>query len=319
MTRLLDDLRDASRLEGDMVELHLRPLDVAELARHTADTLRPLCEKRDQTLLTMVADVPLMIVADPVRLTQMLSNRLDTAGTFTDRRGRVELDVSIDADAVVLAVRDKGIGLTPAHLARVFAAFTQIERALSRSPGGLGIGLSLVRAFAERRGASVYAPSDRPGRGSAFFVRFPLFSQPSSLVEHTAANTAALSETAQPLRVLVVDDSLDAATAMAALIAMTGREVRTAQDGHSRLRAVAEFRPEVILLDLGMPRMDGFETCRRIRALEGGKTTVIIALTGCGREEDRRRTRDAGFDRHLVKPVDLAAIIGAIESGAMPH
>ncbi len=316
MTRLLDDLLDASRLDHDKVQLHLQPIDVVELINHTAETMRPIVEQRGLALVTTVAEAPLMIVADPVRLTQMLANLLDNAAKFTERGGRVDLIVQQDADAVVLSVRDTGIGLAPEHLAQVFEAFAQIESAVSRSHDGLGIGLSLVRAFAERQGASVHAKSDGPGHGSEFSIRFPLASQLSQHDKHALSNTQTRSANPEPMRVLVVDDSLDASTTMAALVATTGRDARAVQDGRSALRVVSEFRPDAVLLDLGMPGMDGFETCRRIRAVEGNEATVIIAVTGWGRDEDRQRTRAAGFDQHLVKPVDRTAIIRALELGA---
>ncbi len=316
MTRLLDDLLDASRLDHDKVELHLQSVDAVEVVRHTGDTMRQMVEERGLTLVTTVADAPLMIVADPVRLTQMLSNLLDNAAKFSERGGRVDLSVQQEADEVVIAVRDTGIGLAPEHLTQVFEAFAQIESALSRSYGGLGIGLSLVRAFAERQGASAHATSDGLGHGSEFSLRFPVAPQPSLPEERAVAEPQSLSANAEPMRVLVVDDSYDASNTMAALVATTGREVRAVQDGSSALRVVSEFRPDAVLLDLGMPDMDGFETCRRIRAIEGGEATLIIALTGWGRDEDRQRTREAGFDYHLVKPVDRAAIVRALESGS---
>ncbi len=316
MTRLLDDLLDASRLDHDKVELHLQQLDAAELVRQTAETMRPLLEQRGQTLQTTIAGSPLIVVADPVRVTQMLTNLLDNAAKFTERGGRIELRACQEDDTVVLTVRDTGIGLAPEHLARIFDAFAQIESALSRTHGGLGIGLSLVRAFAERQGASVQARSEGPGRGSEFIIRFPAFQEP---IAHDAgvnfgAHSTPVSDAR--MRVLVVDDSLDASTTMAALVATTGRDVRAVQDGESALRVANEFHPDTVLLDLGMPGMDGFETCRRMRALDGGAETVIIALTGWGRDEDRARTREAGFDQHLVKPADRAAIIRALEHGA---
>ncbi|MBC7625224.1 MAG: response regulator, partial [Aeromicrobium sp.] len=243
--------------------------------------------------------------ADLTRLTQVFSNLLNNAAKFTERGGRVRLAVQLMEAEVVVSVSDNGIGIPTHMLPHVFEMFTQVEGNLGRSQGGLGIGLSIVQRLVQMHGGSVEARSDGPGRGSEFVVRLPVA---SSLVGNQPVDGADPVRPTACLRILVADDNLDAAESLAMLLTLEGNETRMAHDGLEALDVAATFRPDVMLLDIGMPKLNGYEVCRRIRQEAWGKSIVVIALTGWGQEDDKRRSLSAGVDSHLIKPVDYAAL-----------
>jgi CheY-like chemotaxis protein len=251
--------------------------------------------------------------ADPTRLAQVIGNLLNNAAKFTETGGRIRLSVSRELNAGVVRVRDEGIGIAADMLPRIFELFTQAERTLDRSQGGLGIGLTLVRHLVELHGGSVQAFSDGVGRGSEFVVRLPAAAQlgPSPRFVGGRRPGAGTSR-----RILVVDDNVDAAESLAKLLRISGHEVNTTYTGLTVADAVAEHRPNVILLDIGLPGLDGYEAARRLRAAPGGERLLLIALTGYGQESDRQRSREAGFDHHLVKPLDFAAFESLLEGPA---
>ena len=241
-----------------------------------------------------------------VRLTQVVANLLNNAAKYTPEGGRISVAVDRDGREGVIRVRDSGLGIPADMLGRVFEMFTQVNRHLGRSQGGLGIGLTLVRRLVEMHGGTVAAHSEGDGKGAEFVVRLPLADPQPREAEGPGGRRG--EEAGFSRRVLVVDDNVDAAESLAMLLAIGGHEVATARDGPTGLERVVAFRPDVMLLDLGMPGMDGYETARRVREMQEGRKLVLVALTGWGQEEDRRRTNEAGFDFHMVKPVDPAAL-----------
>jgi PAS domain S-box-containing protein len=305
MTRLVDDLLDVSRITRGKIELRRQRVELSEIVANAVEASRPLLEKRRHELTVATPPRPIRLDVDPTRLAQVLSNLLNNAAKYMDHGGRVWLTASQQGGDVVISVRDTGIGIRREMLPRVFDMFMQGEPGSARSEGGLGIGLTLVRRLVELHGGTVEARSDGPGKGSEFLVRIPASGATEEGAPRAAAGTAAGSA---PRRILVVDDNRDAADTLRLLLRMMGSEVNTAHDGIEAVAAAAEFRPEVVLLDLGLPKLDGYEAARRIRAQEGGAGMFLVALTGWGHEEDRRRSLEAGFDLHMTKPVEFDAL-----------
>lgn len=305
MVRLVDELLDVSRIATGKLELRKELVDLASVVRQSVEASRPMIDREGHELTVTMPSEPIMLNADPVRLAQVFLNLLNNAAKYSDRGSNIWLAVKLDGNEIVVSVRDTGIGIPASHLPHVFDVFVQVDTAWQRSQGGLGIGLSLVKEFVGLHGGRVEAHSDGPGKGSEFIVYLPA-------VEAMVASEPPAPTIAEPSgpwrRILVVDDNRDAAESLALILRILGHEVRTANDGLAGVAAAADFRPHVILMDLGMPRVDGYEAARRIRAETWGKTPFIIALTGWGADQDRRRTRDAGFDRHLIKPVELDAL-----------
>ncbi len=308
--RLVDDLLDLSRIARGKMELRRERVDLREVARRAADVSRPLAEARRHELTVSLPGAPVPVLADPARLEQVLTNLLNNAARYTPEGGRIWLTAEVEGGGVVVSVRDTGIGIPPGMLPHIFGLFAQVGRAEERAGGGLGIGLSLVKSLTEMHGGSVEARSEGPGRGSEFVVRWPLpAEQPPAGVNAPPDNAPAA---VRALRVLVVDDNADAAESLAMLLRLWGHDVAVAQDGPAALRTAAARPPEVALLDIGLPGMDGYELARLLRQQPGPGRAVLVALTGWGQEEDRRRAREAGFDHHLVKPVDLSALQGLL-------
>ena len=305
MVRLIDDLLDISRITRGKIELRKERVELAAVIRDAVETSRPLLETAGHELTVIYPPEPISLDADPTRLAQVFANLLNNAAKYTPPGGHIRLMAERQGEEVVVKVSDTGIGIPDDMLPRVFEMFTQVDRSLERSQGGLGIGLSLVRGLVELHGGSVEAKSDGPGRGSEFSVR---------LAVHPAARKdQALVEDGRPAaparhRILVVDDNRDAADSLALLLTLQGSEVRTAYDGLEAVEAAAVFQPDIVLSDIGMPRLNGYEAAQKIREQCRGRQVVLIAMTGWGQEEDRRRSNQAGFDFHLVKPVDLAAL-----------
>jgi PAS domain S-box-containing protein len=304
MARLIDDLLDVSRITLGRLELKRERVELGGVVAQAVEAARPFADAAGHTLTHTLPADPVVLDADPARLAQVFANLLTNACKYTDRGGRVTLAAAREGDAVVVRVADTGIGIAPDHLSRLFEMFSQAAPAVERSQGGLGIGLALVRGLVEMHGGSIVASSGGPGTGSEFTVRLPVPAD-AAVTPAPAADPVA---PAHPRRILVVDDSQDSAESLALLLQLHGNEVRTAGDGLEAVAAAEQFRPEVVLLDLGMPRLNGYDACRRIREQEWGRGIVVIAQTGWGADADRRRTEEAGFDGHLVKPVDFAAL-----------
>jgi two-component system CheB/CheR fusion protein len=320
MARLLDDLLDISRITRGRLELRRGRVGLAGIVDAAVETARPLLDARRHTLHVALPDPPPDLDADPVRLAQVLANLLTNAAKYTDPGGRIELHAQVAGGAVQVAVRDDGIGLAPEQIGRVFDMFSQVTTALDRSEGGLGIGLALVRGLVELHGGRVEARSDGPGRGSEFLVVLPL---PAVREDPPRPAENPLPVAAERLRrVLVADDNRDAAESLRLLLGLAGHEVRVAHDGPTALEIAAEFRPDTVLLDIGMPGLNGYEVATRLRALEWGGAPVLVAITGWGQEQDRRLALEAGFDHHLTKPIDPdrieALLAGDARRGSTP-
>jgi len=305
MVHLIDDLLDLSRISRGKIDLRKERIELASAIAQAIETSRPSLAQADHELLTEIPPGAIYVDADLTRLTQVFSNLLNNAAKFTERGGRVRLAVQLMGLDAVVSVTDNGIGIPTHMLPHVFEMFTQVDGNLERSRGGLGIGLSIVQRLVQMHGGSVEARSDGPGKGSEFIVRLP---QALSLVGNKPADEAVPVRPTASLRILVADDNLDSADSLAMLLTLEGNETQMAHDGLAALEVAATFRPDVMLLDIGMPKLNGYEVCRRIRQQAWGKDIVVIALTGWGQEEDKRRSLEAGVDYHLVKPVDFASL-----------
>jgi two-component system CheB/CheR fusion protein len=308
MTRLVDDLLDLSRISRGLLRLLKEPLDVAQPVQQ-AEGVQPLVRERGVTLSVSLPAGPVYVEADPTRLQQVVGNLLSNAAKYTDPGGTILLTARQEAGELVLRVRDTGIGIAPDMLPCIFDRFVQAERRLDRSQGGLGIGLTLVRRLVEMHGGSVTAHSEGPGKGSEFVVRLPVLAEErKEELQRRPPDQGQPVNTSPRRRILVVDDNVDAAGSLAVLLRLEGHEVRVANDGPAALAAALAEPPEMVVLDLGMPGMDGFEVARRLRAQPGSKETLLVALTGWAQEEGRRRCHEAGFDGHLPKPVEWDAL-----------
>ncbi len=308
MVRLVDDLLDVSRIMRGKVELRWEAVDIATVVVRAVETAQPIVEAEGHQLAVSVPPAPLWVNGDLVRLAQIVGNLLNNATKYTERGGRIGLAASQEGEEAVLRVRDSGIGIAADLLPRVFDMFFQAERRTSESQGGLGIGLSLVRRLVEMHGGTVEAHSGGRGQGSEFVVRLPLLveDENNSYRRHDAPQRS--EQKLPPRRLLVVDDNVDAADSLAMLLRLLGQEVSVAYEGASALAQAQADPPAIAFLDLGMPRMDGYELARRLRAHPALQSVVLVALTGWGQPEDRQRTKEVGFDRHLVKPVEADAL-----------
>jgi CheY-like chemotaxis protein/anti-sigma regulatory factor (Ser/Thr protein kinase) len=270
---------------------------------------RPVLEARNHRLSMSLPPESVWIDADATRLAQVFANLLNNAAKFTSPGGLIELAIEPHAKAVEVSVKDNGIGIPPAMLERIFDMFAQLEDPMQKTQAGLGIGLTLVRQLVELHGGSVRAESEGLGRGATFRVVLPTLAR----TPITAATASKRPHAGSPLRVLIADDNVDAASTLGEMLALDGHEVRVVHTGTAAVREAAEFQPQLVLLDLGMPNMDGFEACRRIRAQRPrGSCMLIAALTGWGHDEHQARAREAGFDRHLVKPAEPAQVLALL-------
>jgi len=306
MVHLVDDLLDVSRISRGTLELRRRPLDLAEALSLALDTNRPLIEARGQTLTVTLPSAPSLVHGDVTRLAQVFGNLLNNAAKFSARGSRIRLSAELRGSDIVVSVADTGVGIPRDILPRVFDMFMQVDRSLEKSQGGLGIGLTLVKRLVELHGGSVEARSEGLGRGSEFVVVIPLLA--TTRVLNSTPEVLEPTRSIATRKILVADDNQDSAESLATILTILGNEVRTVNDGSEAVDVARDFAPDVILLDIGMPKVNGYEACRRIRAQSRGEKTVLIALTGWGQDEDRRRSKAAGFDHHLVKPVDAAAL-----------
>jgi len=309
MVRQVDDLLDVSRISRGKIELRRERADLTAIARHAVEIARPHFESMAHELTVALPPDPIYVQGDPVRLTQVVGNLLNNACKFTDKHGRIWLTVEKDGEQGVIRVRDSGIGIAAYELGRIFAIFAQLDRSLERTRDGLGLGLNLVKNLVEMHGGTVEANSAGVGQGSEFVLRLPLLAAPLEPLPMVPLKQGAADAAvpALPRRILVVDDNHDSANSLAMLLKMMGHEVDTAHDGLEAVGRSATFRADVILLDIGMPRLNGYEAARRIRE-KMPQRPKLIALTGWGQDEDRRLSKEAGFDAHLIKPVDLAVL-----------
>ncbi len=317
LARLVDDLLEVSRITRGKIHLRPEPVELATVLSRAVESMRPMIDTHRHTLAVELLPEPTRIVGDPTRLEQVFANLLHNAAKYTERGGQIHVSEEHHGDTVIVRVRDTGFGIAATTLPRVFDLFTQSERTLDRAQGGLGIGLTLVKTLVELHGGTVEAHSDGPGQGSEFVVRLPV-APPSAEPAASAPPAAVPAPTGAARRVLVIDDNQDTAASLAMLLRLWGHEIRTANDGASGLKAAESYRPQVVLLDIGLPGMDGYELARRLRA-EFGSRLLLVALTGYGQEEDRQKALRAGFNAHLVKPAapaELKALLaGALNAG----
>jgi signal transduction histidine kinase len=305
LTRLVDDLLDVSRITRGKINLAREPLEVADLIARAVETVAPLLKERRHEISTEIPARPLRVDGDCVRLTQVIANILSNAAKYTEPGGRVQVIASDCGDQVDIRIVDSGSGIAPEVLPRVFDLFAQFDAKAGGPQAGLGIGLAIARRLVAMHGGAISARSDGPGCGSEFVIRLPLMTQAAEPPPPTGAHNGGKQPSAARRRIVVADDNPDALESMLALLRGNGHEVFGAADGELALAAIERHTPEIALLDIGMPKLDGYQVARSVRAQSWGRDMFLVAVTGWGQKEDRRRSHQAGFDAHLVKPVDL--------------
>ncbi len=311
LVRLIDDLLDVSRIAQGRLELQRERIDLARVLRRALEISRPLLETKQHNVSVIWPQEPLYVHGDPARLAQVFARLLDNSAKYSEAGGQITIAAMRDAGEVVVKIADTGMGIPPDVLPHVFEMFPAEHRPGVAAPDGLGIGLTLVRRLVELHGGAVEAASEGSGKGSTFTVRLAFAQadiEPHRCSDTPRARTERGRHPAEGTRVLVVDDNHDAAASLALLLDLNGYDIRTAADGVQALEVADAFEPEFVLLDLGMPRLDGYETAREMRKRPWGRSARLLALTGWGQEEDKRRALDAGFDHHLTKPVDPAVL-----------
>jgi signal transduction histidine kinase/CheY-like chemotaxis protein len=314
MVRLVDDLLDLTRIARGKMELRRTHFDLRQAVTQAIQTIRPMLEALNHHLTIALPEEPIRVEADEGRIVQVLVNLLANAVKYTERGGRIEVSAAYEGDEAVLRVRDNGVGIEAEKMSIIFDLFTQIDRSLARAQGGLGIGLTLVRQLVELHEGSVGVHSEGPGKGSEFVVRLPAASSTPLAENLGTAPSHAVPPMIAPCHILIIEDNTDARETLALLLQMLGHRTATAATGPDGVaRALAE-RPQVVLIDLGLPGLDGFEVARRVRAALG-QEVQLVALTGYAQEEDRRRTHEAGFDAHLPKPVELEELNRVLARG----
>jgi len=315
MIRLIDDLLDVNRIGQGKIVLQKKRISIADAVQNALDSARPLIESQQHELLVDLPSEPLLVDGDLIRLSQAFTNLLNNAAKYTNRGGRIRLIITRQGGDAVIAVEDNGVGIAAEMLPKVFDMFTQLDRSLEKSQGGLGIGLHLVKRLVEMHGGSIEAHSRGLGLGSTFTVRLPVAHL--GIADESANIGAENAMPANRRRVLVVDDNADVAVSLAELLDMLGHEARMAHDGIEAVEKAEAFRPDVILMDIGMPKLSGHAACRRIRAQPWGQYVVLVACTGWGQEDDKRKAAEAGFDFHLTKPIgtaDLQRVLNSCEN-----
>jgi CheY-like chemotaxis protein/two-component sensor histidine kinase len=303
----MDDLLDVSRVSRGKIDLKKQRIDPASVVRQAIQTTQAVVSERKHNLDVSFESGDLELEADPTRLEQIIVNLLENAAKYTDSGGRIWLSTKRDDDHITISVRDNGIGIPPEQLPQMFELFTQGNPSLARSEGGLGIGLTLVKSLAELHGGSVVAKSEGRGKGSEFIVRLPAARSQEPSAERPAIVCARGGFGGR--KILVIDDNIDTALGMARLLGLNGHELKTAHSGPEGIDAARAFHPDVILLDIGLPGMDGYEVARRLKEERELADVLIIAVTGYGQDEDRKRSSSAGIDHHLVKPIDHEALV----------
>lgn len=306
LVRLVDDLLEVGRISQGKLTLKKERIDVPSIVQQALESCRPALEAAQHRLSVVLPQEPIELFGDPLRLAQIVSNLLGNSCKYTEPGGEIQVTAALEGSVAVISIKDNGVGIPEQMLSRIFDMFHQIDQSRHRAQGGLGIGLSLVRSLVEMHGGTVVAKSDGPGRGSEFIVRLPVVVDADRRQSTTPATSP--PDFHRPRRILVVDDNEDAATSLSMLMKLNGHATHVEYDGLSALKAAAEFQPDVVLLDIGLPGLDGYEAARRLRQQPWGKRLLLIALTGWGEEGDRRKSGDAGFNCHLVKPVDHASL-----------
>ena len=302
LVRLVDDLLDVSRITRGKIELKLGPIDVAKVVGAAVETSRSLVDALEHELTVVLPPEPLLVMGDFARVAQILSNLINNAAKYTDRSGRISVTATAEGGQVVFRVRDSGMGIPSNLLSSIFELFTQADRTLGRSQGGLGVGLALVRRLVEMQGGSVSAYSEGPDRGSEFTVHLPAASA-TKAIDDGSLQTPSRTATTDAC-ILIVDDNHDVADSTAMLLRAVGWKVYLAYDGEEAIQSARTLHPDAVLLDIGLPGVDGYQVAERIRAEPGNQRTLIVAVSGYGQEEHRRRSKRAGFDHHVVKPID---------------
>jgi signal transduction histidine kinase len=315
MVRLVDDLLDISRITSGKIRLKMAPVCLSEVLSGAIEASRPVMDRVGHEFDAALPDEPIWVNGDSARLTQIVTNLLNNAAKYTDPGGHIWLSLEREDNMAAIRVRDTGIGIPPEMLASVFDLFTQVDRSLDRSQGGLGIGLTLVNRLVATHGGRVSATSEGPGKGSEFTVRLPTIPAPGATESNEMPRAA--SSRLKQLSVLVVEDHVDGARSLAALLRMMCREVRIAHQGTTGLDLAFEHRPDAIILDIGLPGMNGYEVARHLRAMPETQNAILIAITGYGCENDQQLSYEAGFDRHLVKPVDIMELRRVLETLAV--
>ena len=316
MVRLVDDLLDVSRITLNKLELRIEPVELASIVHHAVEACRPDYERAGHHLTVTLPPDPIYLDADATRLAQVFGNLLTNAGKYTEPGGRIALTAERHEGDVQVTIKDSGVGIPADMLPKVFDLFTQVDRTLERAGGGLGIGLSLVQRLVAMHRGTVTARSEGPGRGSEFIVRLPALAEPPNTLP--GSEGAGVPAASKARRILIVDDNRDSADSLAILLRFAGHDTETAYDGVEGIEKAGSFRPDALLLDIGMPKLNGYDACRLIRERPWGKAIVLVALTGWGQAEDRRRSDEAGFDGHMVKPVDPIALVALLDSVPQP-
>jgi CheY-like chemotaxis protein/two-component sensor histidine kinase len=303
LVRLVDDLLEVSRVTRGLIDVRLGALDLVSVVQAAIESCQPMIRAGRHHLDVTLPPIVIPVSGDAIRLTQVFTNLLTNACKYSDSGGRIQVEAVVNGDEVAVSVRDNGIGIPASYLGSVFDMFMQVERSSRRAQGGLGIGLTLVRTLVEMHHGRVEARSDGPGMGSEFVVTLPLLS-----AVHAESEPSPSLETMPTRRILIVDDNGDAAETLGTLLESLGAVVAVVHSGRSALAAFDTFRPDTVLLDIGMPEMDGYEVARRLRAMPNHADVQLIALTGWGQHHDQRRARAAGFDHHMVKPPDIGRL-----------
>ncbi|MEO6022703.1 MAG: ATP-binding protein, partial [Burkholderiales bacterium] len=314
MVRLVDDLLDVSRISQGKITLRRERVELALVLNQAVEAALPHCARMEQQLTVTLPPQPIYLNVDPTRLAQIIGNLLNNACKYSDSGGCIRLTVELDHVQSVIRVQDSGIGIAADQLSRIFEMFMQVDSSLERAQGGLGIGLTLVRKLVEMHGGTVQAYSTGLAEGAEFVVRLPVSTAPLVPPERSGLEPAVKVGR----RILVVDDNQDSASSLAMLLELGGHDVYTAHDGIDAVEAAAKLKPEVIVLDIGLPGIDGYEAARRIRQQREAEGLVLVALTGWGQDEDKRRSLEAGFDFHLIKPVDPDVLEKLLDSLAPP-
>jgi PAS domain S-box-containing protein len=315
MTRLIDDLLDIARITSNKLDLRKEQIELSEVLNAAVETSRPLIEQCGHKLIVKAPEDPIFLDGDLVRLAQVISNLLNNAAKYTERGGRIWLAAARKRTDAVIKVRDTGIGIPAEILPRIFEMFAQAERSTNGSSGGLGIGLTLVKRLVEMHGGTIAVHSDGRGKGSEFVVRVPVAPSRSPAEEvSTKGKHSSENRKSSSVRILVVDDNRDSADSMGLLLKLLGNEVRIVHDGRAAVDVANEFEPRVVLLDIGLPELNGYEAAQKMREQPWGNRATLIAVTGWGHEVDRQRSKNAGFDHHLVKPVDPDALTELLSS-----
>ncbi len=313
LTRLIDDLLDVSRITRGKIELHRHLLDATPILDSAVQTVRPLVDERKHKLSVALDRGKLWLNADPTRLEQVVTNLLTNAAKYTENGGQISLSSARAAGDIVITVKDTGVGIPPEKLPEMFELFAQGDRTLARSEGGLGIGLTIVKKLVEAHGGSITAKSEGTNKGSEFTVRLPAATPPATV--NTLIRGPA-QPTSRPARILVVDDNVDLAKGLARLLKLIGHDVTIAHDGPAAIETARRCHPEFILLDIGLPGMDGYEVASLLRREPSCHDTVLIAISGYGQDEDRRHSQQAGFDHHFVKPIDHDALLTVLATAS---